>query len=326
MPDKTNPFGLLAFLQWNHDWNNWHFPDNLVQKAAAQIKDLGVGMVRMDIVWSDIHRGRNLYDFSRYDQLVSILTEAGLKLLVPLHYNKIRTTPDGVEVWNRPPDSFEEFADYVNATVKRYKSKVRHWEIWNEPNHPVYWVAPPDKLATYAKLLRLSYAAAKRADPKCTVLNGGLTEPVIEDVKNLYAHGGKSITDVLAIHTFIDPFLPDAEERFDSILDAVRRTMKENGDAKKKIWITEMGCPGLPENSSVKDWWAGKNLSEAEQAGWLEKQYTMMRKHPFVEKIFWAFYRDTGDFFGDGTDYLGLVRLDLSPKPAFDRMKKLIHS
>jgi hypothetical protein len=100
-------FGLLAFLNWNNDWNNWHFPENLIDKAALQIRDLGVDIVRTDIVWSDVHAGLHQYNFDRYDRLVSMLSERGLKLLVVLHYNKFRIDEQGREIWCRPPDSFE---------------------------------------------------------------------------------------------------------------------------------------------------------------------------------------------------------------------------
>ena len=191
MRKKDNPFGLLAFLHWNHDWNNYHFPINLLRKAAEQIQSLGVDMVRLDIVWADVHIDGLRYDFSRYDRVLSILKEFDFKLLVLLHYNKNRVDSTGKETWNLPPDSNEEFARYVGATVARYKSQVHHWEIWNEPNHPIYWDAPPDQLKNYTQLLRLSYAAAKEADPHCLVINGGLTEPIIDDVRNFYTNGGK---------------------------------------------------------------------------------------------------------------------------------------
>jgi hypothetical protein len=67
-----------------------------------------------------------------------------------------------------------------------------------------------------------------------------------------------------------------------------------------------------------------KRSSEDEQAAWLERVYDLIKKHPRVEKLFWAFYRDTDAMFKDATDYLGIVRKDLSPKPSFFSMKKLI--
>jgi GH35 family endo-1,4-beta-xylanase len=281
-------------------------------------------MLRIDVVWSDVHRGPFLYDFSRYDLLISKLSQRGIKMLVLLHYNKLRLDSEGREVWSNPPDSFEEFARYVHAAVSRYKDRVHHWEIWNEPNHPVYWSKPKDKMKTYVDLLKLSYKAAKQADPTCFVINGGITEPVIEDVQNFYEQGGGAFTDAICIHTFLNPNSPIVEIQFSRIIEGVQQTMRRFGDVKKRIWITEMGCPGLKDPQKTKDWWCGQTMSEEEQAAWLERQYEMIKRYPIVEKLFWAFYRDTENIFKDGTDHFGLVSFNFRPKPAFYRFKNLI--
>ena len=116
MNSRTHPFGLLAFLHWNHEWNKWHFRDDVLHKALQQLQGLGVGFVRIDVLWSDVHRGLYQYDFSRYDQLIETVKKHGLEILAILHYNKV-SQKDGQELWNRPPESFEEFAKYVGACV-----------------------------------------------------------------------------------------------------------------------------------------------------------------------------------------------------------------
>lgn len=321
-----DPFGLLAFLQWNHPWNSFHFDDATRARAIVQLKELGVRWIRTDILWHDIHRGTGQYDFSAYDRWIPELRRNGLEPMVLLHYNKDRVDANGTEVWNRPPDSNDEFAAYVHATVSRYKSDVTTWEIWNEPNHPVYWSGPKDGLETYVGLLRAARAAAKAADPACSVVNGGLTEPIVEDVENFYARGGKDLTDVMNVHTFINPLDPEGRQRFDAIMTGVRRAMERNGDAAKPVWITEMGCPGIPEGRPRQAWFSGEAMNEEQQADWLDRQYAWIEEYPYVEKLFWAFYRDTDGIFKDATDYFGLVRLDLTPKPAFHRLARRIRA
>jgi hypothetical protein len=243
--NSHDPFGLLAFLHWNNAWNGWHFDDATLNRALDQIQDLGVSFVRMDLLWSDIDAGPRRYQFEKYDRLVALTREHGLSLLGVLQYNKVERE-NGTETWNRPPDSFDEFAAYVGATVSRYKDRISHWEIWNEPNLSVYWSKPKDNLKSYADLLKKSYVAAKKADPSCIILNGGLTEPVVEDVGHLYSQGAKKFFDVLNIHTFVDPADPASEARFDAIIHGTEQVSNQHGDGAKKIWITEMGCPGAP--------------------------------------------------------------------------------
>lgn len=323
MASNHDPFGLLAFLHWNHDWNNFHFPERDLDRAIDQIAELGVSFLRLDILWSDVYAPGKPFDFTRYDRILERVAKRRINVLAMLQYNKLKDGPNG-PLWNRPPDSDDEFADYVEQTVRRYRNAIRHWEIWNEPNHPVYWAAPRDGMARYTRLLKAAYAGARRGDPDCVVLNGGITEPVIEDVRNLYAHGGGKACDVLAIHMFIDPLAPDRDRRFEEILTGVRNLMEENGDGHKKIWLTEIGCPGLPPGVEPRRWFGGECLSEAQQAEWVEQLYGMQRRFPWLEKVFWAFYRDTRGMFEDSAEYLGLVRFDFTPKPSFARMKSVI--
>ena len=79
----------------------------------------------------------------------------------------------------------------------RYKDRVHHWEIWNEPNYWRFWLPQPD-VGAYTTLLKQAYAAIKAVDPAATVMVGGLTVGSGENLpstflQNLYdANGGTS--------------------------------------------------------------------------------------------------------------------------------------
>jgi hypothetical protein len=145
-------------------------------------------------------------------------------------------------------------------------------------------------------------------------------------VANLYAHGGGKACDILAVHLFVDPLAPDRERRFEDVVMGVRRIMEKNGDSDKKIWLTEIGCPGLPPGVAPRKWFGGDCLNEDQQAEWVESLYRMQSRFPFLEKVFWAFYRDTQGMFEDSAEYLGLVRFDFTPKASFARLKSVIAS
>ena len=98
--------------------------------------------------------------------------------------------------------------------------------------------------------------------------------------------------------------------------------MVRKGDANKKIWITEIGCPGVKPQLEVNNWWMGKNPDERQQAEWVKEVYAELLKNPQVEKIFWAFFRDTKAHWDSGVDYFGLVRWDYSRKPAFEAYRE----
>lgn len=315
---KENPFGVLEFLPWNHPWNNHKYPDQAsLKKITALIKRAGVTMVRMDFLWQDIEPRRDDFDFIKYDHIIELLSKNGIEVLGLLSYS---TDWSGAS-WNAPPYKEEDFLDYVRAVVARYKGKVRYWEIWNEPDSRIYW-NDQDGLKGYCVLLKNAYIAAKEADPGCKVLNGGFAQG-ISSVSRLYENGAKDYFDIMNVHIFYSPLDARAIKSAEGFLDFVHKIMKRNNDAGKKIWVTEIGSPGVKSSKVTKNWWLGDNPDEDVQARWLKEVYTKLLKHAAVEKIFWAFFRDTKEHWKDGTDYFGLVRWDYSLKPAYFTYQKL---
>jgi hypothetical protein len=153
-------------------------------------------------------------------------------------------------------------------------------------------------------------------------LLGGLTNQGYFALKNLYRLGGKGFFDIVNIHPFINPLEKDWPQRVQSLHANIRRLMAEFGDGNKKIWFTEIGCPGVRWWGNDKKWWEGRAPSCGQQARFVADVYGRLLKLDGVEKIFWAFFRDNKDHFKDAVDYFGLVRWDFSRKPAFYAYKK----
>ncbi len=54
-----SPFGVLEVFHWNHDWNNYKYPDaRSREKDAALMKKAHVSWVRMDFLWQEIEPRR----------------------------------------------------------------------------------------------------------------------------------------------------------------------------------------------------------------------------------------------------------------------------
>ena len=314
--DSQSPFGVLEFLSWDHDWNGHHYTRDKAQRAVKLMREAGVGMVRMDFLWDDVQPAKDRWNFDKYDYLVDLLTKNNIKILALLDYTAGWAGDD----WNSAPNP-DLYTEYAKAVVHRYKNKIRYWEIWNEPNYPVYWV-PQDHMETYTKLLKKVYPVLKAEDPTAVIVLGGLAANAALSLAEIYHWGGKDFFDVVNFHPFKNPLDHDAIKKMRADYDLVRRAMSENHDEKKPIWLTELGCPGTRASKETQDWWLGRNPDENEQAEWVEKIYREPLSWPGVEKVFWAFFRDTPDHFLSGTDYFGLVREDFSKKPAFEAYRR----
>lgn len=311
--NADNPFGVLEFLHWNHPWNNYKYPSNRsLEETIALMQDAGIGWVRLDFLWSDIEPEENKFDFSKYDNIVKLLKGKGIHILGVLHYSTDWASSCGE--WNCPPKDNKVFVKYATQVIQRYKSQVKYWELWNEPDSATYW-KQQNSLKSYCVLLKDVYIAAKKADPECKILNGGLANG-LASINHLYDNGAGDYFDILNIHFFQNPLYAGAIKAVENYPKLAYKIMQRNGDADKKIWITEIGCPGTKKGSETDKWWMGENPSESQQAGWVSDVYAELLKNPQVEKIFWAFFRDTKNHWKNGVDYFGLVRWDYSRKPS----------
>jgi len=318
--NADNPFGVLEFLHWNHSWNSYKYPSVAdLQRSISLMKEAGVGWVRMDFLWEEIEPEAGEFEFAKYDKIVDLLSANNIMILGILDYSTPWAT--ACMGWNYPPEDNSLFVNYAVKVVAHYKDKVQYWEVWNEPDSSTYW-AKQDGLKSYCSLLKDVYIAAKKANPDCKILNGGLANG-LSSVNKLYDNGAKDYFDILNIHFFETPLHRNAIKGVIAYPRLAYKVMSRNGDAHKKIWITEIGCPGVKNGTRADNWWMGKNPNERKQAAWLKKVYTELLKDKNVEKIFWAFFRDCRDHWANGVDYFGLVRWDYSRKPSFKAYKEL---
>ena len=311
----NNPFGVLEFLHWNHSWNNYKYPNGRdLEKTILLMQSAGVGWIRLDFLWEDIEAQEGNFDFVKYDSIVQLLRKKGIHILGILHYST--DWASGCGKWNCPPKDNALFVNYVSKVISRYKDQMKYWEIWNEPDSSVYW-QQQDSLKSYCQLLKEVYIAAKKIDPDCKILNGGLASG-LASVNHLYDNGAQGYFDILNIHFFQNPLLgKNSIKAVASFPKLVYKVMQRNGDGNKKIWITEIGCPGVKRGLKVDNWWMQANPNESQQSAWVEAVYTELLKNQQVEKVFWAFFRDTKNHWSNGVDYFGLVRWDFSRKPSF---------
>ncbi len=164
--------------------------------------------------------GQFRWDF--YDRMVATARRNGIEIYGLLAYWSgwaAAYTPEGIDAYAR----------WAAAVVRRYRDKIHHWEVWNEPNI-FFWQGPRD---LYAELLKKTYTAIKREDPRALVLGlstAGIDTRFIRHMLKLQAP-----FDILTIHPY-------------RAVLAEKALMQELRDVKslvggRPVWITEMGWP-----------------------------------------------------------------------------------
>jgi glycosyltransferase involved in cell wall biosynthesis len=227
-----------------------------------------------------------------------------------------------------PPNNPAQFATFAAAVVTRYKSKGMHdWEIWNEENDYDFWATKSDCVA-YTALLKAVYPAIKKADPSATVITGGLAQISTTNVNTapltflqcIYNNGGEGSFDAVGYHPYTFPQFPsdtNAWASMDITNPSVRSIMTANGDANKKVWITEFGTP---TNGPDPAWY----VSEAQQSQMLTTTINLYQSYNWVGPLMWYTYKDGGTTTDTNENFFGLVRADYSQKPAYQTMKDIL--
>lgn len=213
--------------------------------AAART---GASWLRVFIDWSRVEPMPGAYDWGYVDHWVNGALARGIKVLGLIGYSPDWAREPGV-YFTGPPIDPAVFADFVATVVERYGDRIVDWEIWNEPNLPLFWGFRGNRAVEYTTLLKAAYPAIKAVQPNSNVIAGGLSPAFAPDapptfVTDMYANGAKGNFDAMAMHPYVFPHGLAADTLNGwSDVERVHRIMTDNGDGAKKIWMTEMGAP-----------------------------------------------------------------------------------
>jgi Beta-galactosidase len=245
-------------------------PQAILSEEDAEYMRAGrIGSVRIGIGWESVQETRDgAYNWEGTDREIATAAKQGLQVLPFLA---------GVPRWlshrrgEMPIDSARErqgWTAFVKAAVKRYGPggefwaehtpavakdgivisrplPIHTWQIWNEANF--FYFAYPVSPTRYARLLKLSYAAIKSADPRAQILLSGLFgEPdeggkrgmsAVDFLSALYKVPGiKHYFDAVALH----PYAFHVED-LEAMVEGMRAVVRENRDPGAGLYITEMG-------------------------------------------------------------------------------------
>jgi len=197
------------------------------------------------------------------------------------------------------PEARRAWRTFLAALVERYGPRgelwtrqpnalpIRRWQVWNEPNFPLYWQPRPDA-REYAQLLEISADEIRAADPGAKIVAAGLapvtTGPWPWDyLEDLYRQDGvERDFDEVAIH----PYSRDMRGIRLQVRRA-RKVIKKAGDGRTKLSVTELGTGSRAPGQS-----------ERLQARYLRQAFAYMerkRRSMNISEVDWYAWQDTDD-------------------------------
>jgi len=186
--------------------------------------------------------------------------------------------------------------------------QIEFWEVVNEPSH-----IPQPKIDAPYRWAREANGAARLIVNDYHVLTNGRPE-----FFRLIARAQENDVPIDAIgmqaHEPRDARLP---------LARVKRVLDKYAELGLPIHITEFTptTDGRPVTDHAADVARGAVWNEATQAEYAEQFYRVCFAHPSVAAITWWDLHEGEAWLAGG----GLLRKDFSQKPAYNRLKNLIH-
>jgi hypothetical protein len=318
-----------------------------VAALVAQLDDLGVGWVKVQVSWKLFQPYPDQLSEERFadlDALVALAEGNGIQVMLSVskapEWSRPTTDQDG------PPGDKDLFRQFMQLLAQRYGGGVAAYELWNEPNLQREWVGVPLDAAALVALIRAGAEGVRAADPAALVLSGapavtGINDGVIAIDDRVYfrgmlAAGVAEVVDGFGVHPYGWANPPDATFAkpnaavpshnnhpsffFQDTLRDYRDLLTEFGIADKQLWPTEFGWGSFETLGAEPP--AGAefmvNVSEWQQAVYIQRAYELAHGWPWVgPMMLWNlnFSPWLGNDFSESG--YSLLRPDGSPRPAY---------
>lgn len=161
------------------------------EKAYDKVAALGVKWVRIQSGWQRTEREKGVYSFAWLDSIVDQLIVRGLRPWICLCYGNGLYDENAAKIFGAvgvPPIFTQEqraaWRGYVAALVERYRDRVSHYEIWNEPDWCWKHGADATELGNFtvdtARVIRSVYPGAR-------IIGGVLCDPSLDFINRALA-------------------------------------------------------------------------------------------------------------------------------------------
>jgi hypothetical protein len=300
----------------------------------------GIGVIRQTLDWAAYEIAPNNYDFTGFDNFVAAAAQHNIRVLPVLfdpptfRSSRPKSHPARGTYF---PKVLSDLGDFGAVVAERYGPDGTFWlshtdlpnlpftayQIWNEPNLPVY--APPKPSASkYVAMLKAAGPPIKAVDPNAEIVTAGLPDSRLSKpnlykyITQMYQAGAKGSFDTLGIN----PYAPTASSLI-SKLKRIRGIMNRFGDANASLRVTELGWSDVGPGSPFRAGTSGQAKRITQAIAALKRAQASLKLRGF---FYFAWkdgkpYAGHSDFWGLHT---GLLRKNGSSKPAFAAFKKAV--
>lgn len=316
---------------------DWNVPtDGAVQRMGAG----GAGTLRFVLDWRSVETTPGARDWSSYDALIGRTARAKMQVLPvllgsPGHLSSRPLAPP------RSSAARAAFASFTRDAVARYGRNgdfwrahpelpyrpATQWQVWNEPNLPVYWAGRPNA-RQYVSLVKLAAGAIRSRDHRAKIVLAGLPESRLGRsmtgfLRSVYrVRRAKRAFDVVAIH----PYARDYRGVFGA-LQRVRAVMRRAHDSRTGVYITETGWASGGKVTRGSRNFRTSERGQARRLSALMSRLVRHRRRYRLGLVSWFAWQDRsprGNEPNWWAIHTGLLRRNGSAKPAWTAYKRAV--
>jgi hypothetical protein len=219
------------------------------------LEKLGIKWARIQSGWCRCETTKGEYDFAWLDKIVNRLLDSGIQPWMDLTYGNKLYQPDAPNEfamgWAPVTETAREgWVKFVQAITKHFSDRIRHWEIWNEPNGT--WSPGGPSAAAYTELVKLTSPIIRANVPNAVVIGGVLADdypkqsfnamPFFQDCVKA---GMADHIDRMSIHPYF--FIP--EDGYAQDVEKMRSLLRQHKPSLD-LWQGECGAPSTPSLGS----------------------------------------------------------------------------
>jgi len=325
-PNVNSPYGI-----------NFHAPGGAdLPVLADEVKNCGIGWIRVDFNWFDIETSQNNFNWALYDTIVAVANSRNLIVFATIAYSPQWATLGAVRVG--VPKDPADWYDICYQCARRYDGNhghgiVKYWGMWNEANLDGFFEGTQQQyidiiLKNGADGIHAGNPNAKVCGPEMAHLTSGDKDWYDWLRKSIEQAGSK--LDICTHHMYDGDGFRDITDKLEHPTafggnprmwgianPSVKEVLQYAGWYGKPFWFTETG-------------WESRDVGETNQAnyyaGLLNDWCTGRPGRGWLHRIFFYELMDTPSFpsLSWGIVALGPAHTISHRKPAYAAYKKFI--
>ncbi len=207
------------------------------------LRRTGTKLLRVGIGWDAIEEQPGRYNWRFWDSMVQAAEREGVTLLPYVCYTPKWAAQKKSDFWREPPRNLDRFGDFMFAIARRYRGKVKAWELWNEPDNRDYWRGSAKQ---YATMFAHAARSVRRADSNAVIVMGGLTQPPTGPFWKAFVRSGAGAAlDGINFHGYLETWDESAAEGYPARIKAWMGAAAALAPPRPDLWLAEFGYSDL---------------------------------------------------------------------------------